>query len=73
MRADHPHPGSNDSLVFEPEPGAHDLNEREVVTGGFLVPCSNGSEAFQIVEEDFDEIPLSLELPHEGKLAGTFW
>jgi hypothetical protein len=54
---------------IEPEAGAGDVDEGEVVAGSFVVARSDGAKAFEVVEEDLDEVAEPVELSDEAVLA----
>jgi hypothetical protein len=46
------------------------VDEGEVVAGSLVVARSDGAKAFEIVEEDLDEVAQGVELSNEAVLAG---
>jgi len=53
--------GDKGYLVLQPDRSTDELNERQVVPCGLLVPGRDRSKALDVVEKDFDDVASSVE------------
>jgi len=58
-------------LALEPEPSAREVDESEVAARGLFVSRGHGAIALEVVNEDLDEIALSLESPDMAALLSA--